>query len=134
MFIFVAIVAIAVSAYSAYSFYKASMFKLTASSETMLAAGYGWIEKFPLWVVRLIAIIELVAVVGLIVSPIAYFAGVEWAIWFAVAAAAGLALTMLVAFLMHAARGELKYTAKTNLTLLAGSALSAVSWSILPFV
>lgn len=134
MFIFVAIVAIAISGFVAFSFYKAGMFKLTASSETMLAAGFGWIEKLPLSTVRLIALVELLGVVGLVLAPIGYFAGFEWSIWFAVAAAAGLALTMIVATILHQVRGESKYTAKMTLKLLAASTLSAVSWAILPFV
>ncbi len=60
--------------------------------------------------------------------------GFEWAIWFAVAAGAGLALTMVGAILVHAQRGELKYTLKMNLRLLAVAAVSAGAWAVLPLI
>lgn len=130
----VIIAAAAVSLFTAYKFFGAGKFKLTASKEVMLQAGFGWLEKLPVSVARLIAVLELLAVVGLVAAPIAYFAGFEWAIWFAVAAGAGLALTMVGAIWLHAARKESQYTLKMNLQLLAVSTLSAVLWAILPLI
>ena len=127
-------VAIAASAYTALAFYKAGKFKLTASKETMLQAGFGWLEKQPVATARIIALLELAGVLGLIVAPIGYFLGYTWAIWFAVAAGAGLALTMVAATVLHQVRGESKYTAKMTLKLFAVSAISAVSWAILPLI
>lgn len=127
-------VAIAASAYTAFAFYKAGKFKLTASKETMLQAGFGWLEKQPVATARVIALLELAGALGLIVAPIGYFLGYAWAIWFAVAAGAGLALTMVAATVLHQVRGESKYTAKMTLKLLAVSAISAVSWAILPLI
>jgi hypothetical protein len=134
MEIFVIIVAAAVSLYTAYKFFEAAKFKLTASKEVMLQAGFGWLEKLPVSVARLIAALELLAVVGLVAAPIAYFAGFEWAIWFAVAAGVGLVLTMIAAIWLHAARKESQYTLKMNLQLLAVSALSAGLWALLPLI
>jgi hypothetical protein len=134
MEIFVIIAAAAVSLYTAYKFFEAAKFKLTASKEVMLQAGFGWLEKLPVSVARLIAALELLAVVGLVAAPIAYFAGFEWAIWFAVAAGVGLVLTMIAAIWLHAARKESQYTLKMNLQLLAVSALSAGLWALLPLI
>jgi hypothetical protein len=132
--IIVVIIASAASAFTAFSFYKAGKFKLTASKETMLQAGFGWLEKFPVSAARIIAVLELLGALGLIVAPIAYFVGLTWTIWFAVAAGAGLALTMIVATILHQVRGESKYTAKMTLSLLAVSAISAAGWAILPLI
>lgn len=134
MEIIVIIIAAAASAYTAFSFFKAGKFKLTASKETMLQAGFGWLEKLPVSAARVIALLELAAAAGLVLAPIAYFAGFEWAIWFAVASGAGLALTMIVATILHQVRGESKYTAKMTLKLLAVSVISAAGWAILPLV
>ncbi len=68
----------------------------------------------------------------MIVAPVAYLFGLEFSIWFAVAAGIGLALTMVGAIVVHAARKESKYTLKMNLQLLLASALSAVLWAVLP--
>ena len=70
----------------------------------------------------------------MVVAPIGYLLGFEWAIWFAVAAAVGLALTMVGAIWVHAARGETKYTLKMNLNLLVASLVTAVSWYLLTLV
>lgn len=128
MEIFWIIAGAASSLFAAYSFFKAAKFKLTASKETMLQAGFGWMEKQPVGTARLIATLELLGAVGVVVAPIAYFLGLEWAIWFAVAAATGLGLTMVAATLLHMVRGEGKYTNKMTLSLLAVSIVSAVSW------
>jgi hypothetical protein len=128
------VAAAAVSLFTAYKFFGAGKFKLTASKEVMLQAGFGWLEKLPVSVARLIAVLELLAVVGLIAAPIAYFVGFEWAIWFAVAAGLGLVLTMIGAIWLHAARKESQYTLKMNLQLLGVSALSAGLWAALALI
>jgi hypothetical protein len=127
-------VAIAASGYTAFSFYKAGKFKLTASKETMLQAGFGWLEKQPVATARVIALLELAGVAGLVLAPVAYFSGITWAIWLAVAAGAGLALTMVVASVLHQVRGESKYTWKMTLKLFSVSAISALAWAILPLI
>lgn len=134
MDIFIIIAGFAVSAFTAFSFYKAGMFKATSSKEALLQAGFGWIEKIPFGVVRLIAWLEILGAAGVVVAPIGYLLGFEWAIWFAVAAAVGLALTMVGAIWVHAARGETKYTLKMNQNLLVASLVTAVSWYLLTLV
>ena len=125
---FLAIAALAVSAFVAFGFFKAGKFKATATREVMLGAGFGWIEKLPTAVVRLIAWLELAGALGIVLAPVvAYLVpGFGWAQIWGILAAAGLALTMLVAFIMHAVRGEAKYTWKANLSLLATSVIAGV--------
>lgn len=134
MEIIVIAIAAAASAYTAYSFFKAGQFKLTASKETMLQAGFGWLEKLPVSAARVIALLELAGAAGLVLAPIGFFVGFDWAIWFAVAAGTGLALTMIVATILHQVRGESKYTAKMTLSLLGVSAISAAGWAILTLI
>lgn len=133
-----AIAALALSAYVAFSFYKAGKFKATASKETLLGAGFGWVAKIPFGLVRLIAWVELLGAVGVVLAPLAaYFVpGFAWAQILGILAAAGLALTMVVAHIMHTVRGENKYTWKMTTSLFAFSALAAVLQSlvVLPLI
>lgn len=134
MEILVIVLAAAASLFTAFAFYKAGKFKAFSTKETLLGAGFGWVEKIPFGVVRLIAWLELVGAAGLVLAPVGYFLGFDWAIWFAVAAALGLALTMVGAIILHAKRGEAKYTLKMNLQLLVVSLLAAGLWAYLPMV
>ncbi|MEN9873022.1 MAG: hypothetical protein RL450_957 [Actinomycetota bacterium] len=134
MDIFIIIAGFAVSAFTAFAFFKAGKFKATSSKETLLQAGFGWIEKIPFGVVRLIAWLEILGAIGVVVAPIGYLLGYTWAIWFAIAAAVGLALTMVGAIWVHAARGETKYTLKMNLNLLVASLVTAGSWFALTLI
>ncbi len=134
MDLLVIVLGFAISAFTAFSFYKAGSFKLQSSKETMLAAGFGWLEKQPVSVAKTIGLLEILGAAGLILAPIGYLVGFVWAIWFAVAAGAGLALTMVGAIIVHAQRGESKYTLKMNLRLLGVSVLSAAAWLALPLL
>ncbi|MEY4559793.1 MAG: hypothetical protein RLZ82_808 [Actinomycetota bacterium] len=127
MNIVIAIAALAVSFFSARGFFKAGSFKSKASKETLLGAGMGWVEKTPMGVVRLIAWLEILGAIGVVIAPIgSYLTGFVWSQWVGIAAGAGLAITMVVAFLMHALRGEAKYTWKMNLGLFAGALFATV--------
>jgi hypothetical protein len=78
-------------------------------------------------VIRTIGFLEVIGAIGVVVAPlVALIPGFQWSQYFGVAAGLGLALTMLVAAIMHGARGELKYTAKNNFSLLAFSLLAAI--------
>jgi hypothetical protein len=134
MNILIIVLAAAASLFTAFAFFKAGKFKAFSTKETLLAAGFGWVATTPFAVVRLIAWLELLGAAGLVIAPIGYFLGFTWAIWFAVAAAAGLALTMVGAIILHARRGEAKYTLKMNLQLLVVSLLAAGLWAYLPMV
>jgi hypothetical protein len=134
MEILIIVLAAAASLFTAFAFFKAGKFKAFSSKETLLQAGFGWVEKTPFAVVRLIAWLELLGAAGLVLAPIGYFLGFTWAIWFAVAAGAGLALTMVGAIILHAKRGEAKYTLKMNMNLLLVSLAAALLWAYLPLV
>jgi len=134
MNILIIVLAAVASLFTAFAFFKAGKFKAFSTKDTLLGAGFGWVETTPFAVVRLIAWLELLGAAGLVIAPIGYFLGFTWAIWFAVAAAAGLALTMVGAIILHAKRGEAKYTLKMNLQLLVVSLLAAVLWAYLPMV
>jgi hypothetical protein len=126
--IVLAIAALAVSGYAAFSFFKAGKFKATASKETMLGAGFGWIEKIPTGLVRVIAWLEILGAVGLVLAPVLAYVvpGFGFAQWVGVAAALGLALTMVAAAWVHIARNEFAYTWKMNLTLFGVAVLAGV--------
>lgn len=120
-----------VSGFTAFAFYKAAAFKLKSTKEQMLAAGFGWLDDLNVAVAKTIGFLELLGSIGLILAPIGYLLGFHWAIWYAIAAGAGLALTMIGAILVHAKRGESKYTFKMNLRLLGLSALASGLWAFL---
>lgn len=125
MNIVLAIAALAVSIFAARGFYKAGLFKAKADKETLLGAGFGWVAKVPFGLVKLIAWLEILGAIGVVLAPLgAYLTGFAWSQWIGVAAGAGLALTMVVAFIMHVARGEAKYTWKMNLGLFASAAVA----------
>ena len=107
---------------------KAGLWKLTSPIDALVAAGLAWVKEIPTFLVRLIALLEILGVAGIILAPAAsQFLGFAWAAIWGVLASAGLALTMLVAAIMHIARGEFKYTWKNNVSLFAfAAALTAV--------
>jgi len=124
----------AASGYTAYKFFQAGKFKATTPRQGLLEAGFGWVEKTPFAAVRLIAWLEIIGAIGLVLAPVGYLLGYSWAIWFAIAAGVGLALTMVGAMWVHGARGEAKYTFKMNLSLLGFAALSAGLWAAVALI
>jgi hypothetical protein len=125
--IIIAAAGIAAGVFLARIFWKAGNFKRTGDKAAFAAAQFGWAEKTPMGVIRLIAWLEILGAIGVVVAPIvALVPGFAWAQPFGVAAAAGLALTMIVAAIMHGVRGELKYTAKNNFSLLAFAVVATV--------
>ena len=123
----IAVAGIALGIFVARTFLKAGIFKLKGTKEQFAAAQFGWAEKTPMGVIRVIGLLELLGAVGAVVAPIvALVPGFAWAQWFGVAAAAGLALTMVGAMITHQSRGESKYTFKMNAMLLLPAAVAAV--------
>jgi uncharacterized membrane protein YphA (DoxX/SURF4 family) len=113
------LISLVLSAALAFVFIGAGRNKLTKSMDDLAAAGLGWVKSTTPAVVRLIAVLELLGAAGVILAPAAAkFAGLTWALGFGVAAAAGLALTMVVAIILHVSRKEIKYTWKMNIGLL----------------
>jgi hypothetical protein len=131
MDIFIIAAGFLVSGFTAFAFFKAGTFKLKSTKDQMLAAGFGWLEKLDVSVAKTIGLLEILGSVGLILAPIGYLLGFTWAIWFAIAAGIGLVLTMIGAIIVHARRGESKYTLKMNLRLLGVAALAAGIWAFL---
>ncbi|MEO0023961.1 MAG: hypothetical protein RL196_402 [Actinomycetota bacterium] len=130
------VVAWAATAFLTVAFFKAGMFKLTAPISKLLEAGFGWVSKIPAGLVRVIALLELAGVVGLVAGAAVYeiSAGEQvWAQFVAIAAAIGLALTMIVASIVHQVRGESKYTFKMTSQLLLVSVIAAVALSLVQF-
>jgi len=114
---------------------KAGLWKFTTPIEDLAAAGLAWVKEIPAYVVRLIALLEIAGVAGIILAPAAdQFLGFTWAAIWGVLAAAGLALTMLVAAIMHIVRKEFKYTWKNNVSLFAFAAALTVVLAALPSV
>lgn len=114
---------------------KAGLWKLTSPIESLAAAGLAWVKEIPAFVVRLIALLEIAGVVGIILAPAAdQFLGFTWAAIWGVLAAAGLALTMVAAAIMHIVRGEFKYTWKSNVSLFAYAAILTAVLIALPYV
>ena len=114
---------------------KAGLWKLTTPIEALAAAGLSWTKEIPAFLVRLIALLEILGVAGIILAPAAdQFLGFQWAAIWGVLAAAGLALTMVVAAVMHIVRGEFKYTWKNNVSLFAFAAVLTGVLAALPSV
>ena len=108
-------------------YFKAGSFKLTAPMGKLAEAGMAWTTKLGTAGTRTVALLELLGAAGIILAPIASeFLGFGWAQPWGVAAAAGLFLVMVVAIIMHAVRGETKYTIKINAALLVASGVLAV--------
>ena len=125
------VVAWALTAFLALTYFKAGKFKLTAPMATLAEAGMGWTAKAGEGVTRTIAALELAGAAGIILAPLAAeFVGFSWAQPLGVAAAAGLTAVMVVAIIMHIARGEFKYTYKINLALFAAAAVLTVLLSV----
>lgn len=119
MNIFLAIAAIIFSALTAFTYFKAGSMKAKASEETLLAAGMGWV-KGRMGFTRLVAWLEILGAIGIVAGPVgAWVTNLEWSKWTGVAAGAGLTLTMIVALIMHIVRGEIKYTWKMNIGIIA---------------
>jgi hypothetical protein len=131
------VVAWALTAFLSVAYFKAGMFKLTAPISKLLEAGFGWVEKIPAALVRVIALLELAGVVGIVAGAAVYEIsggeGTVWAQFIAIAAAIGLSLTMVVAMIMHQVRGEAKYTFKMTSILLVASVALAVALSLVQF-
>ena len=123
----IAVAGIAVGIFVARTFWKAGNFKLKGTKEAFAAAQMGWTAKAPMGIIRLIGVLEVLGAVGVVVAPlVALIPGFEWAQAFGVAAAAGLALTMVGAMITHQSRGESKYTFKMNFMLLLPAVVAAV--------
>ena len=122
------VIGLAAGIFAAKTFWKAGNFKLKGDKPAFAAAQFGWAEKTPLGVIRLIGLLEVLGAIGVVVAPIAAIITGQVAIQLlGVAAAAGLALTMVAAMILHQARGESKYTFKMNFFLFLPAVVAAVA-------
>ena len=94
-------------------FAGAGLMKATQPLPTLEAKVGGWAHDVPLALIRVIGLAEILGAAGLI-APRAF----DVATWLTPAAAAGLAVTMAGAAVVHGRRGETKEVV-VNLALLA---------------
>jgi uncharacterized membrane protein YphA (DoxX/SURF4 family) len=95
------------------AFLAAGLMKATQPKEK-LAANMAWVEDFSAGQVRAIGAVEVLGAIGLILPAVTMIAPVLVPL-----AATGLAITMVLAFVMHARRGEAKSSLPANLILFA---------------
>lgn len=78
-----------------------------------------WVENSPVWVVKVIGLLEVLAAIGLILPPLTGIAP-----WLAIAAAVGLVLLQIGAITLHVRRGEARQLGlNIVLLVLAGAAV-----------
>lgn len=78
-----------------------------------------WVENSPVWVVKVIGLLEVLAAIGLILPPLTGIAP-----WLAIAAAVGLVLLQIGAIGLHVRRGEARQLGlNIVLLVLAGAAV-----------
>ncbi|SER22639.1 DoxX family protein [Actinokineospora terrae] len=94
--------------------------KLRYDREQLVEAGLGWYRGWPPVAIKVLGVLELLAVVGLVLPAVIDIAPILVPI-----AATGLAVTMAGAMVVHARRGEFRYLA-LNLALLVLAAV--VAW------
>jgi hypothetical protein len=129
--IILTLVGLVASALVAKTYFNAGKFKLTGDKPAFAAAQFGWAEKTPLGAIRVLGLLELLGAVGIIVAPIAaLISGQVFIQLLGVAAAAGLALVMVAAMILHQARGESKYTFKMNFKLFWPVVVAAVAYAL----
>ena len=93
--------------------------KKVAQRKEQLAPMMGWVDTVPMWLVRIIGVVEILGVAGLVLPPVTGIAPV-----LALLAAVGFLLLQVLAAGLHLSRGEAKDT-PVNLTLIALAAAAA---------
>ncbi|QZY29728.1 DoxX family protein [Nocardioides coralli] len=103
----------------AVAFLGAGVMKLTRTKEDLHQAGMGWVEDFSQPTIRMIGVLELLAVVGLILPAVLDIATVVVPL-----AALGLVLLMLAAAGTHVRRGEWQYVGVTSTLLVLAAVVT----------
>ncbi len=75
--------------------------KKVFQSAEQLRPMMGWVDDVPLWLVRVVGVLEILAIAGLVLPALTGVAP-----FLAVAAAVGLVLVQIGALVLHLARGE----------------------------
>jgi hypothetical protein len=133
MNIFIIVASFLVSGFTAFAFTKAGIDKLKTSDADLLSRGWGWVSKAPKRTTKFIGVAELLGGLGVILAPVAVTVfNFDWALPLGISAAAGLALIMVLANLVHIVRKEFKYTYKSGLMLLAVTVAATVLLAFYP--
>ena len=82
-------------------FYLYAGGKKVAQSREQLQPMMGWVDRFPMPLVRTIGVLEILGAAGLILPPLTGVAA-----WLAIAAATGLVLIQVGGIALHLSRGE----------------------------
>jgi uncharacterized membrane protein YphA (DoxX/SURF4 family) len=106
-------------------FYLYAGAKKVAQSKEQLAPMMGWVDTVPMWLVRLIGVVEILGVAGLVLPPLTGIAAVV-----AILAALGFVVLQVLATGLHLSRGEARVTGlNVALIALAGAAAwLATTW------
>jgi hypothetical protein len=106
-------------------FYLYAGGKKVAQSKEQLAPMMGWVDTVPMWLVRLIGVVEILGVAGLVLPPLTGIAPVV-----AMLAALGFVVLQVLATGLHLSRGEARVTGlNVALIALAGAAAwLATTW------
>jgi hypothetical protein len=99
--------------------------KKAVQSKDALRPMMGWVDTFPMPLVRTIGVLEILGAIGLILPPLTGIAP-----WLAIAAAVGLVLVQIGATVLHLRRGEAKVIGLNIVLLLAAAAAAwlATAW------
>jgi hypothetical protein len=95
------------------AFYLYAGGKKVAQSKEQLAPMMGWVDRTPMWLVRVIGVVEVAGVAGLILPPATGIAPV-----LALVAAIGFVILQILASGVHLSRGE-KKEVSLNVALIA---------------
>jgi uncharacterized membrane protein len=102
------------------AFLAAGLMKVSQPKDALLAR-LPWVEDFSEQQVKGIGVVEVLGAIGVILPGVTKIAPILVPV-----AATGLAITMVLAFVMHARRGEAKASIAPNLVLFALAAF--VAW------
>ncbi|MGW0937598.1 DoxX family protein [Streptomyces sp. NPDC002666] len=107
------------------AFYLYAGGKKAVQSQEQLAPMMGWVDTVPMWLVRVIGVVEILGAAGLVLPPLT---GIAPAL--AMASALGLLVLQVLAGALHLSRGEVKETGLNAalIALAAGSAWLATTW------
>lgn len=106
-------------------FYLYAGGKKAVQSKERLAPMMGWVDTIPMWLVRVIGVVEILGAAGLLLPPLTGIVPV-----LAMVAALGLLVLQILATGLHLSRGEVKETGlNVALIVLAGAAAwLATAW------
>lgn len=107
------------------AFYLYAGGKKAVRSQEQLAPMMGWVDTVPMWLVRVIGVVEILGAAGLVLPPLT---GIAPAL--AMATALGLLVLQVLAAALHLSRGEVRETGlNAALTALAAvTAWLATTW------